>query len=212
MEQRPENKYSPAEVVLARKLANLRIKLDFAPAPTYSEENLEVPIKKIDGIEVIVKFHMSNAGSKENVALSINHSKNYLSGNIFFRWFPFTKETAQEDTLRLLEVLKSLKFDKTNTTFKPSCDCEKKEEMIPEIWCGLFEDCETIQMKWDECCVCHEITNSKFKDCRHTICLECCGKLIEKGDDDDIIIKCPICREEHYAGDRDMEDELLETF
>ena len=223
MEQRPENKYSPAEVALARRLAKMRIGLDILPKETYPNgvqkiiyDDLEIPIKKMDGIEVSGKFHMSNAeGVKGKVCLVIKHNNNCVSDNLFHRWYPFTKETAQEDTMTLLEVIKGLTFDKSKTEFKTNCscsDCETKEEMIPELWCGLFEDCEKIQMNWDMCCVCHEITNSKFKNCTHTICLACCEKLKEKDNDDAIIIKCPICREEYYGGERCFDDELLETF
>ena len=223
MEQRPENKYSPAEVALARRLAKMKIGLDILPKETYPNgvpkviyDDLEIPIKKMDGITVDAKFHMATAEEvKDKVLIVITHNNNIVSENLFHRWYPFTKETAQEDTMTLLEVIKGLTLDKSKTKFKTNCsckDCEKEEEMIPELWCGLFEDCEKIQMKWDTCCVCHEITNSKFKDCGHTICLACCEKLKEKDNDDAMIIKCPICREEYYGGDQRFDDEILETF
>jgi hypothetical protein len=222
MEQRPENKYSPAEVALARELAKMRIRIDIAPKETHPNgvpkivyENLTIPIKKIDGISVTVNFHMSNAEEiKHTMSLCIEHSRNYIAGNIFYRRYPFTKETAQDDTMIILEVIKSLSFNKSTTRFITNCNCCKKneEEMKPELWCGLFEDCEKIEMKWDTCCVCHEMTNIKFKNCGHTICLVCCEKLIETDINNDMIIKCPICREEHYAGDIDNEDELLVSF
>jgi len=218
MEQRPENKYSPAEVAFARQLAIMRITLDISPKATWDNgsektihEPLDLPIHKIDGIEVDVKVVM-NSKDVGRMNLIVRHEYFYTKHLLFDKWFNFTKETAQEDTMKLLEVIKSLKFNKKTTLLESSCDCEKEEEMNPELWCGLFEDCEKIKLNWDMCCVCHEIANSKFKECRHTICLECCDKLKEI-DDGEVSIRCPICRED-YNGDREryIMCELLETF
>ena len=222
MEQRPENKYSPAEIALARKLAKMRIGLDIAPKATYPNgvpkiiyDDLEIPINKMDGIEVSCKFHMSNAEEVKNKVCLIIDNRNceWIENILFHRWYPFTKETAQEDTMTLLEVIKGLTFDKKKTMFKTNCsckDCDKNEEMIPELWCGLFEDCEKIQLKWDTCCVCHEITNTRFTDCEHTICLECCEKL-EK-EDEETFIRCPYCRQQHLIVERGDNTFVLTAF
>jgi len=209
-----EESPSPAEVALARELARMRIKLDIAEGVEPSlvnklHDDLDIPIKQIDGVSVNAKFHMTNAkGVEKKVCIVIENSNcEVIEGNLFQRWYPFTKETAQDDTMLLLEVIKGLSFDKSKAMFKINCTCCKKnpEEMNPELWHGLFQDCEKIQVKWDTCCVCHEITNTKFSDCGHTICMVCVEKLETEYKDDDESerhMKCPYCRQPNIVEGR----------
>jgi hypothetical protein len=193
------DKYTPAEIAFAKALASRRIELDLelAQDPTRSgnsSKTMKIPITKIDGVNVRVRIRIvANPYNKNCMCLEID---NYAIGNIFNKWYPFAKETAYEDTKILLEVINCLKFEKTTNRFECDCDCgckSNKNDLKPETWNVLFGENEKIKLLWDTCCVCHELTNSALRDCKHTICLICADKL--DVDDEIGAITCPICRD-----------------
>jgi hypothetical protein len=198
------DKYTPAEIAFAKELATRKIALDLEliqnpPSNGFARSIIQVPITKIDDIQVRVnlRFIVNTTTHKENcLFLEI---ENMLIENLFCQNFRLTKETAYEDSRKILKVIKSLKFQKTTHYLKCgdcNCDCEMckgKSHLKPETWIDLFDDCENIKMRWDICCVCHELTNSVLRDCKHAICLPCADKL--EVDDDIGAITCPICRD-----------------
>jgi hypothetical protein len=194
-------KYTPAEVAFAKQLASRRIALELevvlnptrrgVPATT-----MELPITKIDDIDVMAEIRIVENPNLEGNCMCL-YVDNYAIGNIFCKWYHLTKETAYEDTKALLKVIKSLKFDKTTSRFECDCDCDccksNKNDLKPEMWNELLGESENIKLRWDTCCVCHEITNSALRDCKHTICLICADKL--EVNEEIGAITCPICRD-----------------
>ena len=194
-------KYTPAEVAFAKQLASRRIAMDLEVAqnptsPSFASTYIKIPITKIDGIDVRVRIRIvSNPNVEDDKCMCLDID-NYAIGNIFCKWYHLTKETAYEDGKIMLEVIKFLKFEKTTNRFECDCDCgckSNKNDLKPETWNDLFGESENIKLLWDTCCVCHELTNSKLRDCKHTICLICADKL--EVDEEIGAITCPICRD-----------------
>ena len=44
----------------------------------------------------------------------------------------------------------------------------------------LFEDIEHVELIINRCCVCHDWTKLKLRDCDHHVCLECLSKIVKK--------------------------------
>jgi hypothetical protein len=63
---------------------------------------------------------------------------------------------------------------------------------------------ENIELDYQKCCCCLEITKTKTK-CNHNLCIECWGKLpdILNSDEDDSYKKCPICRKNCCTGEEE---------
>jgi hypothetical protein len=71
-----------------------------------------------------------------------------------------------------------------------------------EMESSFFEDIPTIKFKGEECCICHDITNTKTK-CEHYLCVPCFQqiKIIQDEDDEDgehLLRPCPLCREDIF--------------
>ena len=161
------------------------------------------PIKEISGMKVdLVQIHIPNQTSNDLSFLQLHKDEillkidtDYLPDSIYFEWYPFTKETAKDTIKKIIELLKNLKMDKT-TNYLRDKRKEKKEEIITSRDLYDLLDCENIKLEFDECVVCREITNSCFRECKHTICGVCCSKLtIDDGD----CVDCPICRNKAYV-------------
>ena len=158
----------------------------------------DFPIKEIGGMKVdLVQIHIPNINSPNTDWFRLHENEillkidtDYFPRHIYFEWFPFTKETAKDTIKNIIELLKNLKFDKA-TSFLRDKRTEKKDELTtPQDMYDLLE-CENLKLEFDECVVCREITNSYFRECKHTICGVCCSKLtIDDGD----CVDCPICR------------------
>ena len=174
-----------------------------------------LPIKQISGVRVdCVQIHV--AKTDRSVLSKLPHHKDillkidtdYLPHSIYAEWFDFTKETAKETIQNIIELIKNLKLDKT-TNYLRDQRIEVPEQIItPQDTYDLFA-CENVKLEFNECCVCHEITNSYFRECKHTICFECCSKLIIEDD----CVTCPMCRDEAcICSSSNGDDTLLDTY
>jgi len=173
------------------------------------------PIKEISGMKLnLVQIHIPNQTSKvsewslhtNEILLTID--TDYLPDSIYFEWYPFTKETAKDTIKNIIELLKNLQLDKT-TNYLRDKRKEKKEEIITSQDLYDLLECENLKLEFDECVVCREITNSYFRECKHTICGVCTSKLtIDDGD----CVDCPICRNKACVGscESDRSDTLLD--
>ena len=160
--------------------------------------NYVFPIKEISGMKVdCVQIHIPNQTSKDTEYLRLHKDEifiqietDYLPDPIYFKWYPFTKETAKDTIKNIIELLKNLKMCKASSYLRDKRKEKKAELTTPQDMYDLLE-CENLKLEFDECVVCREITNSYFRECKHTICGVCCSKLtIDDGD----CVDCPICR------------------
>ena len=175
-----------------------------------------LPIKEISGMKVdLVQIHTPNQTSKDTEYLRLHENEillkidaGYLPCSIYYEWFPFTKETAKDTIKKIIELLKNLKMDKTTNYLRDKRKLVKKAELTtPQDMYDLLE-CENLKLEFDECVVCREITNSYFRECKHTICGVCCSKLtIDDGD----CVDCPMCRNKACVGscESDRSDTVL---
>ena len=177
-----------------------------------------LPIKEISGMKVdLVQIHIPNQTSKDTEYLLLHKNEilfqietDYFKDPIYFEWYPFTKETAKDTIKNIIELLKNLKMDKATSFLRDKIKLEKKAELTtPQDLYDLLE-CENLKLEIEECVVCREITNSYFRECKHTICGICCSKLtIDDGD----CVDCPICRNKACVGscESDRSDTVLDT-
>ena len=180
--------------------------------------NYVFPIKEISGMKVdCVQIHIPNQTSKDTEYLRLHKDEifiqietDYLPDPIYFKWYPFTKETAKDTIKNIIELLKNLKMCKASSYLRDKRKEKKAELTTPQDMYDLLE-CENLKLEFDECVVCREITNSYFRECKHTICGVCCSKLTI---DDEDCIECPICRNKYSACvlDRDRSDTILDTY
>jgi len=183
----------------------MRIELDLTEnrEPHQRCKHLRLPIKSIDGIKVQVQITMY----KPKNEMELDIYTDLITHAIYTKKMDFTKETSKDDTMKLLDTIKSLKFCKYITKFVDNCQKEENY-MTASSWQDLFKDCETIVLKWNSCCVCHELTNTQFTDCHHNICLECVGKLKLEEDD---YVRCPYCRELHELSEDTIKEEFISS-
>ena len=177
-----------------------------------------LPIKEISGMKVdLVQIHIPNQTSKDTEYLRLHKDEilfqidtDYFTDPIYFEWYPFTKETAKDTIKNIIELLKNLKMCKA-TSYLRDKRKEKKAELITQQDMYDLLDCENFKLEYDECVVCREITNSYFRECKHTICGVCCSKLTI---DDEDCVDCPICREKMCLSLSlsDRSDTVLDTY
>ena len=174
-----------------------------------------LPIKEISGMKVdCVQIHIPNQTSKDTEYLRLHKDEifiqietDYLPDPIYFKWYPFTKETAKDTIKNIIELLKNLKMCKASSYLRDKRKEKKAELTTPQDMYDLLE-CENLKLEFDECVVCREITNSCFRECKHTICGVCCSKLtIDDGD----CVDCPMCRNKACVGscESDRSDTVL---
>ena len=178
--------------------------------------NYVFPIKEISGMKVdCVQIHIPNQTSKDTEYLRLHKDEifiqietDYLPDPIYFKWYPFTKETAKDTIKNIIELLKNLKMDKATSYLRDKRKEKKTELITPQDLYDLLE-CENLKLEIEECVVCREITNSYFRECKHTICGVCCSKLTI---DDDFCVDCPICRNKAcvFTSNHDRSDTLLD--
>jgi hypothetical protein len=177
------------------------------------------PIKEISGMKVdLVQIHIPKQTPKDTECPCLHENEillkidtDYIPHSIYFEWFPFTKETAKDTIKNIIELLKNLKMDKATSFLRDKRKLEKKEELTtPQDLYDLLE-CENLKLEIDECVVCREITNSYFRECKHTMCGICCSKLTI---DDEDCIECPICRNKYSVCvvERDRSDTILDSY
>jgi hypothetical protein len=185
-----------------------------------SFEEMVLPIKKIDGLNVCVKFEFK-IHSNDNtfyMFIEINPSKIYYKDEkrLYFLSNFSSAVYDEVDNTYNYNVFKLLIERFFNDLPKLKLNIEGKFTINGEIQCSnseykyitLFID-EKIDgvefVECEECCVCREHTTTKTI-CRHILCLKCEDKINEmsKGRKP----KCPICRQciENY-NDSDEEEE-----
>lgn len=186
---------TPAQLALAQTLVKKRIELDLDQDS--NRTFLCLPIKKIghvtfDDEDIKIKIE-KNADA---IMLEIRHD--WLPSVLGFQMFKFTKKNAKEDVLVLLDFIKNMTFNKEISQYVDKRKNEYTSPLTPTLWNELLDDCyEDVQTKWEECCVCKEITNTQLCECKHTICLPCCSRLRPGCEDtEDYHFKCPLCRTE----------------
>ena len=180
-----------------------------------------LPIKEISGMKVdLVQIHIPNQTSKDTEYLRLHKDEilfqidtDYFTDPIYFEWYPFTKETAKDTIKNIIELLKNLKMDKTTSFLRDKKKLEKEAELTTSNQ-DLYDllECENLKLEIEECVVCREITNSYFRECKHTICGVCCSKLTI---DDDFCVDCPICRNSAccvMTSMNDRSDTVLDTY
>ena len=174
------------------------------------------PIKEIGGMKVdLVQIHIPSPSrafqqslNGEGILLKIDSG--YLPHSIYYQWFPFTKQTAKDTIKKIIELLKNLKMEKIVNRLRDKRTEKKDELTTPQDMYDLLE-CENLKLEFDECVVCREITDSYFRECKHTICGVCCCKLtIDDGD----CVDCPICRNKTCVSscENDRSDTILDTY
>ena len=189
---------TPSQLALAQTLVKRRIELDLGKT---RDRDLCLPIKKIGDIEfddgeILVK-HGIHA---DIVSLNIDHF--FIYGKLLTKDFHFTKETAKEDTLRILDFIKNMMFNKELNKYVDKRENEYTSPLTPTLWKEMFEECnEDVTTNWDDCCICKEITNTQLTECKHSVCLSCCSRLKPKQELEAEVwsFKCPLCRAECSA-------------
>jgi hypothetical protein len=160
----------------------------------------DFPIKSICGMNVHLELVFLSLGANtKQVRICIGtcdinyaaHSETQLFShtietiqNIEFSFF--TIEKIMDYIKQMLKIIPTLRLDKTKS-------CLTQSEPIDTTHFDLFKFDNT-ELKYDECCVCHELCNTTT-ECKHPICILCVSKLDGyESDDEDIRRDCPLCR------------------
>lgn len=178
-----------------------------------------LPIDKIHDIKVYVdiekKVYTRNCDCDE-VMYYFHIRDNYYCCedryNYYFKSFEKIKTDIQIKLMLecCVRFIKNCKVDKLVGMFVIDEDNNVNVRAFEKL-VGLFEDMEHVKTSLNRCCVCHDWTHTKLKECSHPVCLECLIKLEEKeceecyGDDPTMccdkcrglerIRTCPMCRE-----------------
>jgi len=170
---------------------------------------INIPIKKISGIPVRCVINISGNGSSHLVIYhnDVFHIYGEQGDPEQVVLYDYLSDNDEKMATHIIGTFPQLKFDKYISRFVIDTDQSSEVELF-----GCLS-CTTIEMDFDECCVC--TSNTKYKTgCGHTLCVECCGSIkrtyceaAQNGNStcecegkDCGIIRCPICRQsvEHY--------------
>jgi hypothetical protein len=138
-------------------------------------------------LSIIVDIFISNCETREN------HVGVY--GRRAYKFPTIDEETYEKFAKIVLDDLENIRFDKYTGKFKLPKSISEEPYIFEKLW-----NMPHIEMKYDECCVCHEKTKVKSK-CNHTLCIECWLQVPETPlpdnptDYDYTIQPCPICRQ-----------------
>jgi len=126
----------------------------------------------------------------------INHDK---EGDC--RLLRMSFDTAELALIYLDKLLKDPFVDllRCRLDTQPSDD-QKNEYNEMKAFYSAYKHNEKIKFRFDECCVCYALTETKTS-CNHALCISCCQKIIddtkkETKDDDCHDISCPMCRDD----------------
>lgn len=190
---------------LSERLAQLRLLTDSWRNRTAF---ISLPIKKICGIPVRCVINISGSGSSHLVVY--HNDVFHIDGEedpeqvVLYAYLSDNDEKMAE---HIFGTLPQLKFDKYSSRLVTETDPYSEVELFSGLCCS------TIEMDFEECCVC--CSNTKYKTgCGHHLCIECCGSIkrsycseARNGNatcacdaKECGIIRCPICRQsvEHY--------------
>jgi hypothetical protein len=132
----------------------------------------ELPIKKIDGVDVTVYIEKWKLSHNFVMKLAIYFGG--LSSKVTNKYI-----TNEDEFEKCFDELLHYKFDKMKNDF-----VDGREEQIPfEFYSRLISP--NLTLTYQDCCVCLEKTSGKTK-CNHTICESCLTKIKTN--------KCPLCR------------------
>ena len=170
---------------------------------------INIPIKKISGIPVRCVINISGNGSSH---LVIYHNDVFIiegeEGNpeqVVIH--TYIADDDEKMATYIFGTLPQLKFDKYISRLVTNTDLCSEVELF-----GCLS-CASIEMDFEECCVCTSNTKNKT-GCGHSLCIACCGSIkrtycaaAQNGNStcdcdakDCGVIPCPICRlsVEHY--------------
>lgn len=182
-------------------------------------EEMVLPIKKIDGLNVCVKFEFKlHHNETYYMIIDVNPSKIYYKDDkrLYYRSIFSSAVYNEVDNTynynvfkRLIESffeeLPKLKLNIEGTfTINGEPLCSNSEYKYITLF--INEKIDGVEfIECDECCVCKEHTTTKTI-CRHILCLKCEDKINEMSKRKP---KCPICRQciENYNGSDDEEEE-----
>ena len=168
----------------------------------------KLPIKQLCNISVIIYLEIlptSYAGLMICSTRLLNKHYNDFQFNSL-TLHEYSKEESERNfdvsyfthiINKLESELKTITFNKKIGEFHQSVK-EELENDIENDFLNLFKDFSNIKLDCDVCCVCYEQTHTKTK-CNHSLCFLCSENIkLEPEDDDDecLILKCPICRQD----------------
>jgi len=167
------------------------------------------PIRVICGIDVFISFEFLNYDNLI-VNFTIEASNSRFTCDEYYVYSKNLETIKGEDISfssislemivgyfeKIIEIIPTLHLDKYDArlTDEPNIYTEELLERFK------FENTE---LKFDICSVCHEVCGTITYECKHYLCIECCGKIAETEHDchpdglcDDCgFKKCPLCRE-----------------
>lgn len=166
------------------------------------------PIKAICGVGVFINFEFSNFKDLI-VNFTIEPSSTRFECDEYFLYrknleivkgedIPFSSITFDRVKgyfEKVIEIIPTLRLDKYD------CCLTDQPNVFTEECLSLFKF-ENTELKYDICSVCLDVCGTITSDCKHHLCLECCGKLPENEHechpdglcDDCGYRKCPMCR------------------
>lgn len=166
-----------------------------------------LPIRKIDGIEVMVHIHLFK---KNVIFFEIWDDEQYLDkdGDMVSRQLfdknvcrqpdtapPLTLDACKSVLEKIKSLLAEISFSRLHGRFLTRE--EKKQDFDFLFYQWLHQSKEKIEWKISECSVCLEATKTQY-GCNHFLCVACFQKLEKK--------KCPLCRKP-FDYDDDDDDE-----
>ena len=107
--------------------------------------------------------------------------------------------------IKINEVLREYKFDKIQCCFEDKATTKNRVVFYAEqnkmelALAFVFENNTNLKerkQQCQECCVCYEKTKI-LTGCNHSLCV-CCWDKLEEVEDEEMVRKCPICREILY--------------
>ena len=97
---------------------------------------------------------------------------------------------------KLRELLEQAYYSRTYDRISFRENTNLVEDTFMEDLNVFYKDLINVATKFEECCVCKEITAGKTP-CNHSLCLICYHKIpVCRDEDADTRMSCPICRQE----------------
>ena len=149
-----------------------------------------LPIHSVDSIECCVRIEKKSnfAGTEFIYSLVLDTGKVcIMEEDCEPQCYIYWRRPLDPANLKtsLKTMLDSLRFNKKKNMFEttPTYD-----------WDFLKSENVKLRYTCEECCVCHEITESKTT-CKHSLCIPCYDKIKM---DEKYSTLCPLCREDCY--------------
>ena len=146
-----------------------------------------IPIREIDGMPVMVNYKIHH----NNIIIEILGTDcgcSCIRGAMWMSNFHAAQLTAMniyDELNKFTIILDDLKY----------CKMSGQLESTPSYYpvdCRFLKS-PNIKSRYEECCVCYEITSTKTQ-CNHPLCLKCWSQIVEVREEDEFEQHCPICR------------------